>query len=135
MTKQNRTQLILGILLILLGLWFFAAQQVRSLKALANIKFDWPLYVVGAGALILATGLLTGQPRMAIPASLVAGIGGILYYQNQTHDWQSWSFLWTLIIGFVGIGNIITALLGDEVQRNLGRGVNLLVISAVLLLI
>jgi hypothetical protein len=135
MSKQNRTQLILGILLILLGVWFFAAQQVPSLRAWANLKFDWPLYVFGAGALIFAAGLLTGEPRMAIPASLVAGVGGILYYQSQTHDWASWTFLWTLVIGFVGIGNIITALLGEETQRNLSRGVNLLVVSAVLFLI
>jgi hypothetical protein len=91
--------------------------------------------VVGAGALILVIGLLTGAANMAIPACIVAGIGGILYYQNSTQDWESWSFLWTLIPGFVGIGTILAGLLGEDIRHNLGRGINLLVISAVMFLI
>jgi hypothetical protein len=72
---------------------------------------------------------------MAIPACIVAGIGGILYYQQQSSDWESWSFLWTLIPGFVGVGTILTALLGEDPRHNLGHGINLVVISAVLFLI
>ncbi len=135
MSRQGRTQLILGILLILLGAWFVAAQQVPALKPWANIQFEWPFYVIGAGALILVIGLLTGAPSMAIPACIVAGIGGILYYQNRFTDWESWSFLWTLIPGFVGVGSILTGLLGENTRRNLGHGINLLVVSAVMFLI
>lgn len=90
---------------------------------------------MGRGLLILIIGLLTGAPAMAIPASIVAGIGGILYYQNRTGDWTSWEFLWTLIPGFVGVGTLIVALLGEDTRHNLGRGINLLVISAVMFLI
>ena len=111
MNRQNRTQLVLGLLLILFGLWFIAAQRVPSLKAWAEIQFQWPFYVIGAGALILVIGLLTGAANMVIPACIVAGIGGILYYQNYSNDWESWSFLWTLIPGFVGIGTNLAGLL------------------------
>ncbi len=135
MNKENRTQLILGILLILAGVWFVAVRQVPALKAWIDIQFEWPFYVISAGALILLIGLLTGAPRMAIPAAIVAGIGGILYYQNQSNDWSSWEFLWTLIPGFVGVGTILAGLFGDDTRYNLGRGINLLVISAVLFLI
>lgn len=135
MEKQNRTQLILGILLILIGILFVVGRQIPLLRQLTDLRFDWPFYVVGAGALILVIGLLTGAPHMAIPASLVAGIGGVLYYQNQTQDWNSWAFLWTLIPGFVGIGYVLVALLGENIGQNLLRAVNLLVISAVLFLI
>ena len=135
MDRQNRTQLVLGTLLILFGLWFVAAQQVPALKAWAEIQFQWPFYVVGAGALILVIGLLTGAANMAIPACIVAGIGGILYYQNSTSDWESWSFLWTLIPGFVGVGTILAGLLGEELRHNLSHGLNLLIISAVLFVI
>ena len=135
MNRQNRTQLVLGLLLILIGLWFGAAQQVPSLKVWAEIQFQWPFYVVGAGALILVIGLLTGAANMAIPACIVAGIGGILYYQNYSNDWESWSFLWTLIPGFVGVGSILAGLLGEDTRHNLSRGLNLLVLSAVLLVI
>jgi hypothetical protein len=135
MSHQNRTQLVLGLLLILLGLWFVAQQQVPALKALGNVQFEWPFYVIGAGAVILLVGLVTGAPAMAVPACIVAGIGAILYYQNRFSDWDSWSFLWTLIPGFVGIGTVLTGVLGEDTRRNLDHGINLMVISAVLFLI
>lgn len=135
MSHQNRTQLVLGLLLILLGLWFVAQRQVPALKALGNVQFEWPFYVIGAGAVILLVGLVTGAPAMAIPACIVAGIGGILYYQNRFGDWDSWSFLWALIPGFVGIGTVLTGVLGEDTRRNVGHGINLMVISAVLFLI
>lgn len=135
MKKSARSQLGLGVLLILLGAWFFAVKQVPALKAWTDIQFEWPFYVIGAGAVILLVGLLTGAPAMSIPACIVAGIGGILYYQNRFSDWESWSFLWTLIPGFVGIGTILTGLFGEDTRHNLGHGVNLVVISTVLFLI
>lgn len=135
MSKQNRTQLALGILLVVVGALYLAAQQIPGLQALLHIQFQWPFYVIGAGALILVIGLLTGAPSMAIPACIVAGIGGILYYQNQTSDWSSWGFLWTLIPGFVAIGILLTGLFGEDTRNNLGRGLNLLVVSAVLFLV
>lgn len=134
MSRSNRTQLVLGILLVLAGVIYFLAPQFPALRALTQIQFEWPFYVVGAGILILIIGLLTGAPSMAIPAAIVAGIGGILYYQNRTGDWASWSFLWTLIPGFVGVGTLIAAVLGEDTRRNLGHGLNLLVISAGLFL-
>ena len=135
MSRQNRTQLTLGILLVLLGLWFIAVRQVPALKPFANLNLDWPVYVIGAGAILLLIGLVTDAPRMAIPAAIVAGIGGILYYQNLSHDWESWNFMWTLLPGFVGAGNILAGLFGDNTRQNLGRGLHLIVISAVLFLI
>ena len=135
MSRQNRTQLTLGILLVLAGVLYILAPRLPALQALTHLQFQWPFYVVGAGVLIFLMGLLTGAPSMAIPASIVAGIGGILYYQNNANDWESWSFLWTLIPGFVAIGTIITALLGEDTRHNLSRGLNLLVISAALFLV
>jgi len=130
MDRRNRTQLVLGVLLVLVGVFYFLAQQRPELWAWTRLEFQWPFYVIGAGALLLVIGLLTGAPSMAIPAALVAGIGCILYYQNRTEDWASWSFLWTLIPGFVGIGTMLTGLLGEDTRHNLSRGLNLLVLSA-----
>ena len=137
MSRQNRTQLVLGVLLVLLGAWFIAVKQFSILKPFSDLNWGWPWYVIGTGALLLVIGLLTGAPRMAIPASIVAGIGVILYYQNLTTppDYLSWEFMWTLIPGFVGVGTILAALLGDGLRYNVGRGLNLIVISAVLFLI
>jgi hypothetical protein len=135
MSRQNRTQLALGILLVLLGVWFIAVRQIPILKPFSNLNWDWPLYVIGAGVVLLLIGLVTAAPRIAIPAAIVAGIGGILYYQNMSRDWESWNFMWTLIPGFVGVGNILAGLFGDDTRHNLERGLNLIVISAVLFLV
>ena len=92
MSRQNRTQLALGILLVLVGVWFIAVRQVPILKPFADLNFDWPFYVIGAGVILLLIGLVTDAPRMAIPAAIVAGIGGILYYQNMSCDWEILEF-------------------------------------------
>ncbi|HVN16483.1 MAG TPA: hypothetical protein VMT73_12135, partial [Anaerolineales bacterium] len=96
---------------------------------------EWPLSLVGIGALILILGLILGVPSMAIPAAIVAGIGGIFYYQETVGDYTSWSYMWTLIPGFVGVGSILAGLLGDHMASNLRRGLDLMAASAVLFLI
>jgi hypothetical protein len=100
-----------------------------------DAHFAWPMWTIGAGLLVLIIGLLTGAPGMAIPASIIAGIGGILFYQNQTGDYSSWSYMWALIPGFVGVGTILAGLLGEQTRRNLSHGLNLIVISTVLFLV
>lgn len=132
---RNRTQLVLGIVLILLGSWLVATKQIPQLGLWWSHNYVWPMWVVGAGALILIMGMLLGAPGMAVPACIVAGVGGILYYQNSTNDFSSWSYLWTLIPGFVGAGSILAGLLGDNTRYNLSRGINALVTSAVLFLV
>lgn len=135
MYRSNRTQLALGVILILLGVGYIAFHQVPAIQGWLSVEFVWPFYVIGAGGLILLIGLFTGAPAMSIPACIVAGIGGILYYQSQSLDWESWSFLWTLIPGFVGVGTVLTGIFGEDTRHNIGRGINLVVISAVLFLI
>jgi hypothetical protein len=72
---------------------------------------------------------------MAVPACIVAGIGGILYYQNATNDWGSWAYMWSLIPGFVGVGTILSGLLGEDTRNNLRHGFNLMVTSVILFLV
>jgi hypothetical protein len=132
--KQNRTNLALGLILLAIGGWLLAVRQVPALQDLMD-NFTWPMWTIGAGVLILFIGLLTGSPGMAVPASIVAGIGGILYYQNETGNFASWSYMWALIPGFVGVGTILAGVLGENTRRNLGHGLRLIVTSAVLFLI
>jgi hypothetical protein len=133
--RQNRSSLILGILLILFGGWLVVTRQVPALQNWLEDNFTWPMWTIGAGLLVLLIGLITGAPGMAVPASIIAGIGGILYYQNSTGDFGSWSYMWALIPGFVGIGTILAGLLGENTRANLAHGFNLLAISAVLFLV
>jgi len=131
---RNRSQLALGLILILLGGWFIAQRQIPALNALALPYLSWPLNVVSAGVLIFLIGLLVGAPGMAVPAAVVAGIGGILYYQKMTSDMTSWSYLWALIPGFVGAGELVSGLLSRSNHKS-RSGVNLMITSAVLLVV
>ena len=132
--RQNRTNLVLGLLLIVVGGWMIITNQVPAIHEWILAHSTGSVYTIGAGVLILLIGLFTGAPGMAIPAAIVAGIGGILYYQDLTNDYTSWSYMWTLIPGFVGVGQILAGLLGESTRSNLARGLRLLVISAVLFL-
>lgn len=133
--RRNRSTLFLGILLILLGVWLVVSRQVPALQQWLDMEFSWPMWTIGAGILIFIIGLIVGAPGMAVPASIVTGIGCILYYQNATNDFASWSYMWTLIPGFVGVGVILTGLLGENTRRNISSGLNLIVVSVVLFLI
>jgi hypothetical protein len=136
MQRRNRTQLILGILLILAAGWLIATRIYPDLGNIIHLPpFEWPMWVVLVGAMLLVLGLLVGAPGMAVPACIVAGIGGILYYQNATGDWASWAYLWTLIPGFVGVGSILSGILGDDFKRSVREGLNVLLVSAVLFVI
>ena len=133
--RQSRSNLVLGILLILFGGWLVLTRQVPSIQTWIDAHSTWPVWTIGAGLLVLLIGLITGAPGMAIPASIIAGIGGILYYQETHNDFSSWSYMWALIPGFVGVGTILTGLLGENTRRNLGHGLRLLVTSAVLFIV
>src|SRR4051812_8208417 len=108
---KNRGQLAVGIVLILLGVLFFAQKQIPALVPWAEMYTAWPLNMVSVGALILLIGLLLGAPGLAIPAAIVACVGGILYYQRITEDYTSWSYMWTLIIASIGVGMTLNGLL------------------------
>ncbi len=133
--RQNRSTLFIGVLLILIGAWLVVSRQVPEVRHWLDTNFAWPRWTIGAGLLILLIGLITGTPGMAVPAAIVAGIGGILYYQHATNNFASWSYMWTLIPGFVGVGLILAGLLGEYTRHNISRGLNLIVISAVMFLV
>jgi len=136
MNRNGRTQLALGVILILLGAWFLLDKSVPAFHSLFEKYTAWPMNMFLIGGGILLIGLVTGQPGMAVPAAIVAGIGGIFYYQELIKDnGASWSYMWALIPGFVGVGSILAGLLGDNTAHNLKRGLNMMVVSAVLFLV
>jgi hypothetical protein len=61
---------------------------------------------------------------LAVPGSIITAIGLMLFYQNLTGHWESWSYGWTVILMSVGLGIFIMgAYGGDEGQRKSGMGV------------
>lgn len=135
MNQRRASSLGAGIILILLGGWFLAGRFIPELQTFQIERFTWPLIVILVGAAMLILGLLSGSPQMAVPAFIIGGIGGILYWQDTTGSFDSWSYMWALIPGFVGLGTIVHGLLTGDIRRRVMRGLRSILVSVVLFLI
>ncbi|HQX01803.1 MAG TPA: hypothetical protein PLQ94_06815 [Anaerolineales bacterium] len=135
MNKKGRSQLALGVILILLGAWFLADKSIPAFHSFFDKYTEWPVNMLLIGGVIFILGLVLGQPGMSVPAAIVAGLGGIFYYQDATGNFASWSYMWALIPGFIGVGTMVAGLLGENTAQNLKHGLNMMVISAVLFLV
>jgi hypothetical protein len=132
---NRRGSLTFGVLLILVGGWFLAVQFIPAWGDWVSRFFDWPFWIVGPGLLFLVAAIVSGVSGLAVPGSIITGVGLILYYQNSTNDWQSWAYMWTLIIGFVGIGVFLMHVLDGNLKKALTEGGNTIITSIVLFLI
>lgn len=132
MSKSSRTSMAFGLMLILAGGWFLAAQFIPQLGDWFYGIFDWPVWIIGVGVFLLLFGLISGEPGMAVPAFIVGGIGSLLFWQNATGNWESWSYAWTFIPGFVGVGILVSALLGEGGREGIRSGLWLVFISMVM---
>ena len=126
MKKGNITG---GLILILLGAWFLAIQFVPQMKAWA--EGSWALSIIGIAAIFLVVSILNNIPGLSIPAFIIGGIVGLLYYQSVTGDWESWAYAWTFIPGFVGLGLLFFSLQARD-KGTMQAGFILLFISSVL---
>ncbi len=132
----KRNSLAGGLILILLGLFFLVWQIApASFTGWFDQYFDWPFYVIGVGLIFLLIAIATGEGGLAVPGSIIGGIGGILFYQNLTGDWVSWAYIWVLIPGLVGLGLFIGSLISRDMRHDRRTGLNMFVISAVATLV
>jgi len=132
MKRRYRSNIVLGLLLLIIGGWFLVQQLYPGLRIWEDLSFSWPWFVMGTGAFLLLLGLLVGAPGLAVPATIVGGIGALLYWQNATGNWESWTYTWALIPGFVGLGIILSGLLEGKIRGALSGGGTLIIISVIL---
>lgn len=135
MTEVNRGRIGTAIILIGLGLILFIIQFFPDLQALVFSATSWPLIIVGVGVVFLIVALLTWTPGLIVPAAIIGGIGGLLFWQNLTGNWESWAYAWTLIPGFVGIGVFLMNLMQGNFREAITAGGWLVLISAVMFMI
>jgi hypothetical protein len=133
MDKKRRTSIVGGSLLILVGGLLFAGQVFPDYMPDFWEIISWPWFIIGIGLFLFALGAAIGEPGLAVPATIVGGIGGILAYQWFTGNFESWSYLWALIPGFVGLGIMLMSLMGGG--GSVKDGATLLFISFILLAI
>lgn len=132
MQRETRSNLVAGILLIAVGSVLLLGRLLPAWFAWLSWESNWPLLVMGVGVLFLFLGALTQTPPLAVPAFIIGGIGGILYWQNNTGNWESWSYIWALIPGFVGLGVIVSGLMAGTVRESLREGTRTILVSLVM---
>jgi hypothetical protein len=125
---RQKSSIVGGIILILLGLLFLASEIFPDLFSF----WEWPFIIILIGLVFLLWAVIGGVGGLAIPGSILTGIGGILYYQNAFNAWYTWSYIWALIPGFVGVGIMLSGLIDRDFKDRFFGGLSLLVISALL---
>lgn len=135
MTQANRGRIIGAVVLIALGLYFFAIQFFPALRVLAINQTTWPLIIVGVGVALLVGALLFWIPSLMIPASVVGGLGALLLWQNSTDNWSSWAYAWTIFPMLTGIGIFLMNLMQGYLRRGLTAGGTLFLIGLAMFLI
>ena len=118
MDHRSRSAIVVGAILILLGIFFLVTRIVPGFFD----TLSWPFVVIGVGVLFLALALATWTPGLMVPACIIGGIGGILYWMNITGEWWRWSYAWALIPGFVGVGVAANELLEGRPLKALVEG-------------
>ncbi len=135
MNKSQRASLTVGVILVVLGAVFIAANLVPSFQAILNQANTWPMIIEIVAAGLLVLGLMIGVPDMAVPATIVGGIGGILWWQNATGNWATWAYMWALIPGFVGVGMLLAKLLGGRERYSVSSALSTIGSSLVMFVI
>jgi hypothetical protein len=96
---------VLGGILIVLGLIFFAGEQLN----IDISKATWPFYVIVPGVALATLGLTQRRGSgLTVAGSVVTMVGLVLLYQNATDHWESWAYAWALVgPGGSGIGMLL----------------------------
>lgn len=113
---RGQVTLAAGLTMVALGVLFLFAQALD----LSLWDISWPLLVVIPGLLFfvgMALGSKAAAP-LALPASVVTTTGLILFYQNFTGRWESWTYAWALIFPTaIGLGRAVEGAWIDDRDR------------------
>jgi hypothetical protein len=132
-SKRNTGSLVGGSLLIIFGVLALFGRIFQNFNFWE--KF-WPFFIIGVGALFFV-GMFAGGRSvsgLAIPGSIITTIGLMLFYQNLTGHWESWSYGWTVILMSVGLGIFIMGLWGQNVTQR-AAGLRVLRIGLIMFVI
>jgi hypothetical protein len=119
-SQRNAGSLVGGSLLIIFGVLALLGQLFRNFDFWGTF---WPFIIIGFGTLFFV-GMFAGGKSvsgLAIPGTIIITIGLMLFYQNITNHWESWSYGWTVILMSVGAGIFIMGAWGQNpTQRTAG---------------
>jgi len=131
--KRNSGALIAGTILIVLGLLSLVGQIFRGFQFWGYL---WPFIIIAFGGLFFV-GMFAGGKSLAglaVPGTIISGLGIMMFLQNLTGYWESWSYSWTVILVLVGLGIFIMGLYSAE-ERRRQAGIRVMKVGAVLFII
>jgi hypothetical protein len=128
------SSILAGLILIAVGVIFLLMPLFPNVFDVLNISQQWPLIIVLIGGMFIL-GALLGSPGLAVPGSIVGGIGLLLYYQNATNSWETWAYAWALIPVFIGIGVILSNAISGNLRAGIKQGGQLIIIGLILFLV
>jgi hypothetical protein len=131
--KRISGSLVAGLVLIALGLLALAGQIFRGFPFWSYL---WPFIIIGFGGLFFV-GMFAGGKSLAglaIPGTIIGGLGLMMFIQNLTGYWESWSYSWTVILILVGLGIFIMGLYSEDSNRR-QAGLRVMKVGAILFII
>lgn len=134
MKKNQKSNLIFGLFLIVVGALFVAFQFIPGLRQSLRGLISWPVIIVGFGIFLVIKNLMDKDEQGLVSACVILGTGGILYWQNAYGAWGDW-YYWLLIPGFAGAGHLLSGLINGQSGNSLQKGLWQIGLSAVLFLI
>jgi hypothetical protein len=132
-SQRNVGSLVGGALLIIFGALALLGQFFRNYNFWNTF---WPFIIIGFG-LLFFVGMFAGGKSvsgLAIPGSIITTIGLMLFYQNITSHWESWSYGWTVILMAVGLGIFIMGAWGQNATQR-AAGLRVLRIGLIMFII
>lgn len=120
--QHERNTRALGLLLLAVGAWILVARFVH----IDLETWLWPFWVIVPAGLIMALGFRDthrSNEGLVTFGCIVAVTGIILFVQNITGQWQSWSYAWALLFpGSIGLGQYLWGKrAGDETKVHRGE--------------
>ena len=132
-SQRNTGSLVGGSLLIIFGVLAMLGKIFQNYDFWGTF---WPFFIIGIG-LLFFVGMFAGGRSvsgLAIPGTIITTIGLMLFYQNITNHWESWSYGWTVILMAVGLGIFIMGIWGQNTTQR-AAGLRVLRIGLIMFVI
>ena len=132
-SQRNTGSLVGGSLLIIFGALALLGKVFQNYDFWGTF---WPFFIIGVG-LLFFVGMFAGGRSvsgLAIPGTIITTIGLMLFYQNITNHWESWSYGWTVVLMSVGLGIFIMGIWGQNTTQR-AAGLRVLRIGVIMFVI
>ena len=133
----NRSRLVFGACLVLLGLFLLFGEIVGSIFHIRIGHYTWPFSILVPGVLLYALAFTVDDNNskgVVFAGSIVSGLGVLLFLQNLTGWWASWAYAWAFIVPTsIGVGEMVFGTLRSK-QDMVNEGWRLTKIGLIILL-